>query len=622
MLATIVDHEWIPMSYIRVVDIATGEDKQLLPITSTMSLDSERFCEESRERIFFAPDGKRIFVRDAADVLTAVDISSGRVLWRHALDEFPAEFAVLPDGCALAVAQHPTIRLIDAATGKERVREPELGHQRPVQDAVFSSDGRFAATACRQRIIRWDLASGRPLPPLQNPPTYVNAPKLSGDGRSIVALSDSTLRSWDFHTGKLLRRVSVTVNDIVAPKLLSVSHDGATVAIGDCRSPLQRDPTDLLLVDVVTGKTLESGRIYGDFATSSNATFSADGDTFRVWSTYDGILHRWQFARNPKTGMFKLSQRKFNITPLRDPAFSFGLLTYTDQVTVSPDERHLLYNHGPGALSIYATANGKELATQDVDSPVQPLTVFSPDGRTIARTDDDDRSIHIIERATFIERQHIATSQRKIHALNFSPDGKRLITANDDSTALIWDLVGTLSHRPGRTLSPKDLAARWTDLASSDGTRVQHAIDDLAASPNEAVPFLVARLQSVLFFDEKAIARLIADLDAESFEVRDSANQKLAALEFQPVHLYRKALAASPSPETRRRLNALVVAQDKLWRSPSSGHLRLLRSLEALELAATPDARRLLESLAKGDPSSWLTLEAAGSVERLRRRSP
>ena len=80
----------------------------------------------------------------------------------------------------------------------------------------------------------------------------------------------------------------------------------------------------------------------------------------------------------------------------------------------------------------------------------------------------------------------------------------------------------------------------------------------------------------------------------------------------------RRALAASPSLERRRRTESLL---DELERSvPAADQLRSLRAVEALEQMATPAAREVLERLAEGAPRARLTGEVKAAVERLARR--
>jgi hypothetical protein len=46
----------------------------------------------------------------------------------------------------------------------------------------------------------------------------------------------------------------------------------------------------------------------------------------------------------------------------------------------------------------------------------------------------------------------------------------------------------------------------------------------------------------------------------------------------------------------------------------------MLRALEVLELAATTEARRILETLAHGAPGARLTMHAKASLDRLTKR--
>jgi hypothetical protein len=79
-------------------------------------------------------------------------------------------------------------------------------------------------------------------------------------------------------------------------------------------------------------------------------------------------------------------------------------------------------------------------------------------------------------------------------------------------------------------------------------------------------------------------------------------------------------LAGQPSLEQRRRLEMMLEKQDEERRSPSPQRLRILRALEALELAGTPEAAQLLQRLAGGAPEACVTREAKAALERLTMR--
>jgi hypothetical protein len=109
------------------------------------------------------------------------------------------------------------------------------------------------------------------------------------------------------------------------------------------------------------------------------------------------------------------------------------------------------------------------------------------------------------------------------------------------------------------------------------------------------------------------VVPLIADLDSPVFARREQAAKELAKLGPGAAAPLRAALEKQPTLELRQRIEALLAAWDDDWR-------RSDRALEILEAVATPEARTLLEELARGDPAARLTREAQASLERLRRR--
>lgn len=74
----------------------------------------------------------------------------------------------------------------------------------------------------------------------------------------------------------------------------------------------------------------------------------------------------------------------------------------------------------------------------------------------------------------------------------------------------------------------------------------------------------------------------------------------------------RKLLEGNPSAEVRRRVQQLL---EPLQRK-GAVYWRQTRMLEVLEQMEIPEARQLLEGLAKGAPGAWLTREAKAGLER------
>lgn len=117
----------------------------------------------------------------------------------------------------------------------------------------------------------------------------------------------------------------------------------------------------------------------------------------------------------------------------------------------------------------------------------------------------------------------------------------------------------------------------------------------------------------------KHLARLIADLDAAQFAVREKATRDLEQLGALARPALRQALAGRPSAEVRQRVEALLQKPQRFLFTPEE--LRGWRAIEALEWIGTADARRVLERLVREGPdTSLLCRDAGATLERLRRR--
>jgi hypothetical protein len=133
------------------------------------------------------------------------------------------------------------------------------------------------------------------------------------------------------------------------------------------------------------------------------------------------------------------------------------------------------------------------------------------------------------------------------------------------------------------------------------------------------VPFLRERLRPAAGVEAKRLGQLIADLDSEQFTARERAAAELERLGERAAPALRQALARQPSAEMRRRAEGLL---DRLQGGVTEpGLLRALRAVEALEHAATPEARSVLQELARGEPEARQTREAKAALQRLTKRS-
>jgi hypothetical protein len=179
---------------------------------------------------------------------------------------------------------------------------------------------------------------------------------------------------------------------------------------------------------------------------------------------------------------------------------------------------------------------------------------------------------------------------------------------------LVWDLAPATwpTRKPVGDLGRKELGGLWSDLAR-DARTGHRAVQTLTAAPAQAVSFLSERLQPAAV-DVKRVEKLLADLDAEQFEVREAASRGLSRMRYRVEPTLRRALEGRPSLELGRRLRAILAEPKR----PSADDLRMLRAIAVLERIGTPEARRILEKLS-GGAAVRETREARAALQRLKR---
>jgi hypothetical protein len=245
---------------------------------------------------------------------------------------------------------------------------------------------------------------------------------------------------------------------------------------------------------------------------------------------------------------------------------------------------------------------------------------FSPDGRTVAAgTNEGAGSGKVVlwDRASGKEIARLKGHQGYILGVAFTPDGRRLITTSTDTTALVWDVAALcrLPEVPHPRLAANDLDRLWIDLTGAGTARAWRAVWRLAAAP-QAVPLMRRHLRPAPAPDEAAVTRLLADLGGDRFEKRSRASRELEAVGEAAAPLLRRALQGDAPLETRRRIEQIL----ERWHDGTPAQRTAVRATAVLEQVGTPEARRLLQELARGAPAAMLTRQAAAALGRLGKR--
>jgi WD40 repeat protein len=248
---------------------------------------------------------------------------------------------------------------------------------------------------------------------------------------------------------------------------------------------------DLVVWDLETGRRLTSWRPGGEvFALQ----FSADGRRlFTAWSEEHGRDYYLIAARtwDASTGQ--------PVTPVLEHSKGAG---YPGSAAASPDGRSIavgVNSYNPTRVKVWDTVTGKE-ARAALPHPLGITSVnYSPDGKRLL-TGGTDGVARVWDVQTEQPIPQLLKHSRAVTVARFSPDGRQVLTVADGAIHL-WDWA---APKPLRTLRPphgsvRDAAFRADGLqilAECDDGRVWlwHA-DGEQAAPRVALPLPVqARL--------------------------------------------------------------------------------------------------------------------------------
>lgn len=559
--------------------------------------------------VAFSADGKTLVSGGWDKTVRLWDVATGKE--KRRLKDYPLpvkQVLLSPDGKHVAAgffAQAVEVRDLDGETASA------AGHVGGVNRLVFSADGKLLATGSYGLIHVWDVAARKQLHRIDADVNACSHLDFLPDSKTLLTTGlNGKITLWDATSGRQRRTLQGEgASQSSAIFAAALSPDGKRLA-GAVEHLMGFAPSrrQLVLWDTATGKIIRGLRFPPRLTTG--VLFGPDSRTLAaVGLDPEARLRTWDAS----TGRPILLLGK-GPSPIEGAAFS-------------PDGKLLAGSRWDGQAHLWEAATGLERLTLKSKDPVTAV-VFSPDGTVLATINDghtrgyppvreeDVNSVRFWDAFTGKELRRVTGHRDAISVLAFSPDGKYLATGSSDTSVLLWDVPGILRRPRGeiKELRQEELKALAADLAGKDGGKVHRAVRALAADPVRSVPFLGRRLRPAVAVDPKVTARLIADLGGNRFAVREKAAQELEQLAEAAHPALRAVLAGSPALEVRRRV-------ERLLEHPCALPVPVLRSLEILEHAGTPEARDLLRRLADGLPDASLTKEARASLARLSRRS-
>jgi WD40 repeat protein len=552
----------------------------------------------------FAPDGKSL-VSGSADLTARLwDAESGKERWSYRSSRVNFGWVTVvfaPDGKTVgASGWDGLVRLLDAESGKERV--PLSGHLGYVTRLTVSPDGRSVFTGSEDNSLRqWDLSSGKEVRTLKAPGIdvydrekrqFVSAHEevyrldLTPDGMKLIASHDRGIRMCDLSDPDRPRLVEPALEEDAFGAL---SPDGKRLAVFVWKRGR------LWLRDGRTIKLLRDAPA----PPCRCLCFSPDGNTLAIGCQWGVTLLYDVRTWSVRGGVHEPDQRN------------------VEWVCFSPDGQLLATCQGGGHIHVWEVASGQLRRRIVIERSRLGAAAFSPDGRYLAVA-GTERGLFVHDLATGRIVHTFQGHDGGILCLAFSPDGRRLVSASEDTTALVWDMqaVSTPPFRPvDRT--GEELDVLWRRLAG-DAEAADAAMRELAACPAQTAELLAGSLEPWDRELSRRIADWVRDLDNDDDETRERAGAALTEAGADAEEALHAGLSRAPSPQTRQRIEELLVRL--LEQPPSAQRLRYLRAVQLLEWLGTPEARRILETLAAGAPEAERTRAAASALARLGKR--
>jgi WD40 repeat protein len=399
---------------------------------------------DSVRAVALTPDGRRAVSASDDSTIKVWDIKSGkeiRTLKGH--DGGFNSVALTPDGLrAVSASSDSTLNVWDLGTGK--AIQTLVGHGGPIRAIAPTADGLRAISASDDKTLKiWDLESGLEIRTLKGHANGVSAVALTPDGLRVVSASkDWTLKIWDLESGENMQTLKGGHMDYI--KAVALTRDGL-------RAVSTSDDKTITVWDLKKCQKVRILRGHIDRVTAVSLT--SDGQ-IAVSASSDGTLKVW------------------NIEGDKDIRTPNGYASEVRAVALTSDGQIAVSASSDGTLKIWNPKSGQEIQTLKGHDGWVKAVILKSDGLqallatcyNITRWDlNSDHKEPILE-----------DCDNKINSVALTSDGRRAVSASDDSTLKVWDLDS------GNLIRILNGLAIWVTAVAmtEDGRRAISALGD------------------------------------------------------------------------------------------------------------------------------------------------